>query len=135
MGSRGGEGVLPLCTALVRPQLEHGIQLWEPQHRQDRDLMDVLEQVQREATEIIRGIEHFSYNKRVRKLVFSLEKRMLCGNLTAALLCYLKEPYKKTGEGPFIRAYSDIKRDNGYKPKKSRFSLDEVLALLVLVRH
>lgn len=93
-------------------------------------------QVQRRATKIIRGIEHLSYDKRVRKLVLlSLEKRMLCGNLIAALLCYLKGAYKITGEGLFTRAHSDRKRDNGYKPKESRFSLDEVLASIILVRH
>lgn len=56
-------------------------------------------------------------------------------NLIAALLCYLKEACKEIGEDPFPRAHSDRKRDNGYKPKESRFSLDEVLASLVLVRH
>lgn len=34
---------------------------------------------------------------------------MLCGNLLAALFCYLKEAYKKTGEGPFTRTHSDRK--------------------------
>jgi len=41
-GSR--EGILPLCSALVRAHLESCIQLWSPQHREDRDL---LERVQR----------------------------------------------------------------------------------------
>jgi len=41
-GSR--EGILPLCSALVKPHLESCIQLWSPQHRRD---MDLLEWVQR----------------------------------------------------------------------------------------
>jgi len=35
--SRAREGILPLCSVLVRPQLEHCIQVWSPQHRRDAD--------------------------------------------------------------------------------------------------
>jgi len=38
------EGILPLCSAPVRPHLESCVQLWSPQHRTD---MDLLEQGQR----------------------------------------------------------------------------------------
>jgi len=44
MGSRAREGILPLCSALVRPHREPCGQLWSPQHRKD---MDLLEQGQR----------------------------------------------------------------------------------------
>jgi len=37
-GSR--EGILPLCSTLVRPHLESCIQLWNPQHRKDMELLE-----------------------------------------------------------------------------------------------
>ena len=44
MASRLREGILSLCSALVRAHLESCIQLWSSQHRTD---MELLEWVQR----------------------------------------------------------------------------------------
>jgi len=121
VASRSKEGILPLCSALVRPHLQSCAQLWIPQHRKE---VDLLERVQRSATEMIRGLEHLCYEERLRELgLFCLEKRRLQGDLIAAFQ-YLKGSYKKDGDKLFSKACCNSTRGDGFKLKEGRFGLD-----------
>ncbi|KAK4815651.1 hypothetical protein QYF61_005213, partial [Mycteria americana] len=67
--------ILPLCSALVRPNLQSWLQFWTPQYR---TVTDLLEQVHARDTDMIKGLECLSYEQRLRKLgLFNLEKRKL----------------------------------------------------------
>jgi len=54
--------ILLVYFAPVRPHLQYSIQVWDPQPKKDEDL---LEQVQRRATRMIRGLQHLSCEDRL----------------------------------------------------------------------
>lgn len=66
--------------------------------------------IQRRATEMVRGLEHFTLENRLRELgLFSLEKRRLWKNLIVAFQI-LKMVYRKDGERVFTRLCGDRTR-------------------------
>ncbi|PKU48247.1 hypothetical protein llap_1441 [Limosa lapponica baueri] len=86
---------------------------------------------------MIRGLVHLFCEDRLRELgLFSLEKRRLQEDLMAAFQ-YLKEAYKKAGEGLFTSTCSDRMRCNGFKLEEGRFRSDIMKKFFTMrvVRH
>lgn len=95
MTSCSREVIVPLYYAALRPYLEHCIQLWGPYQMKNTDL---LEQIQRRATKVLRRMKLLSNEDTLGELgLFSLENKSLERDLIVTFL-YLKRAHKKAGE-------------------------------------
>ena len=83
-----------------------------------------LEQVQRKATRMIRGLETKPYEERLKELgMFSLEKRRLRDDMIA-LFKYLKGCHTEEGEDLFSVSPEFRTLNNGLKLKEAKFWLN-----------
>lgn len=69
---------------------------------------------------MIRGLEHFSYEERLR--VEAVQRRLWRDLIVNSQ--YFKEAYKKYEDRHFSRARCDRERSNSFNQKEWRFRLD-----------
>ena len=67
------ELIIPSYKTIVRPHLEYCIHAWRPYHKKD---IDMLERVQRRATEMVTGLRDHSYEERLNECGLTTLKTM-----------------------------------------------------------
>jgi len=82
-----------------------------------------LEQVQKRTMKIIRELEHLPCEDWLRAGALQPAEEKVLGDLRATFQ-YLRRAYRKAGEGLFIKACSDWRRENDFKLEEDRFRLD-----------
>lgn len=89
--------ILHLNSALVRLHLEYCTWVWVPRYERG---MDILKKVQCRATKMVKGLELFSYEERLRELgLFSCRREVSGGSYQC--LNMLREDADKIGPGSF----------------------------------
>ena len=91
---------MALYKTLVRPYLEYYIPIWNPYLVKD---VKLIKGVQRRATKMVQGIQHWKYDDRLNYLVLiRLEKRRVRSDLIEAFkimkgICILTKRYFSMG--------------------------------------
>ncbi|CAM5166439.1 unnamed protein product [Eretmochelys imbricata] len=129
ISSRDKEVLVPLYKALVKPHLEYCVQFWCPMFKKDEFK---LEQVQKRATRMIRGMENLSYERRLKELgLFSLTKRRLRGDMIV-LYKYIRGINTGEGEELFKLSTNVDTRTNRYKLAIGKFRLEIIRRFLTI---
>ena len=117
---------------LVRPHLEYCTQMWSPRYRKG---IDLLECIQKRATKLTLGMEHFSSEDRLRELGLFREEK--APDILIAAFQYLKKGCKKEGDRLFSRVCGDRIWRKSFKLKKGRFGFDirKKFSIINVVRH
>ena len=112
-GEQTREVILSLYSALVRLHLEYCVHFWTAQNNK---VMEVLEQVQRRAKRLVKGLENQPYEERLRDLMGA---------------------YSESGAILFSLVTSDRMRGNGLKLCQDKFRLDVIKHLFTerAVKH
>ncbi|KAJ7411152.1 hypothetical protein WISP_104064 [Willisornis vidua] len=125
-GQQVREVILPLCSALLRPQLEDCVQFWSPQIKKVGPA---------EITKMMRGLDHFSYEERLRELsLVSLEERRLRVDLVNPYKCL--QGLSEDGARLFSVMSRNRTRSNSHKlNKKFHINMRKNFFMLRVAEH
>ena len=118
--SRSSDILIPLFTALVRPNIEYANVIWSPYKKKD---ISFIEKVQKHYTKKISGLSSLSYEERLRKLDLpSLAYRRVRGDLieTYKIVHEIYDPL--TTNTLFAIDTNNKTRNHCYKLTKPRFN-------------
>lgn len=133
MTSRAREGILPVYSAFLKPQLQSCMQLWEHHHKRDAEM---LQGVQSRPQRSCEGWSTSALETGSRSWACSAWRRENSRE-TPEQLTVTKRRYTKYGEWRLTRAFRDRTKRNGFQPAQTLFILDTRKKFFIgrVVRH